>query len=63
MTTQRKPGSGGKRPGAGRKLILGEHKKKEGVKVYPADKANIVRVHGSLQKGIDWLAEQCKPGI
>lgn len=54
---------GGKRPGAGRKLIAGEHKKKEGIKVYPSDKSNIINKHGSLQKGVDWLAEQCKPLI
>lgn len=54
----RKPGSGGARPGAGRKTpnkIEGEVKHNVSVKVYPTQEANIIKKYGSVQKGVDSL--------
>lgn len=55
----RKKGSGGARPGSGRKY-RGEKKNPATFRAYPSDLALIKKRFGSLQKGFDYFVDQIK---
>jgi hypothetical protein len=58
MNKPRKLGSGGKRPGTGQPK-KDNPKKTVTIRLRDDQKKSIITTHGSLQKGIDWLANQC----
>lgn len=57
---QRKKGKPVAKRSYGPRKPHGEAKRQAGIRIYPSDLAKIVRVHGSLQQGVDYLANQIK---
>jgi hypothetical protein len=52
---KRKPGSGGKREGSGRKLKAGESKEPVTIRLYPKQQLSLTKQYGSVQKAVDSL--------
>jgi len=51
--TERKPGSGGKREGTGRKVGINGIKGQYTLNLYPAQREHLISQFGSIQKAID----------